>query len=189
MSDNLILGLNSGQNTPCLTKSTLVGNYAGQNDTAGYSNIYLGHSAGKNSQLSHNNIFIGSDTGGQQIGNTNIYIGNDTGFISNGSNNILIGDNLSCIGSNKLAIGSSSSNGHSLIEGETSEGSKQVNIDSPLNLNGDLTTTSVVLNVYQNTNQITNPVHGQTIIKNDGSNTSICVYINNAWVNLASTTY
>ena len=182
MSENTIIGLNSGKNAHCLLNSTFVGCRAGENDTKGVSNVYIGHSAGKNTRNSKNNVFIGSNTGKSQNGTDNIYIGCDTGHVAVGDNNILIGKHLTSAISNQIKIGNTSTvTNRSIIEAESSDNGNEMSLDADVSVHGICKSTSIVLNVYDSIHAI-NPVQGQLLIHKDQGKIKLCVYVDDRWV-------
>ena len=139
---NTFIGNSAGHDNTLGKENTFIGNSAGHDNTLGKENTFIGNSAGHDNTSGRYNTFMGKSAGySHKSGKYNIYLGNKAGCYKLASSYKCTGDNNIFIGATyrptsatdplnkKLNIGN-------LIKGNLLAGSKEVNIDGDLIVEG-----------------------------------------------------
>lgn len=91
-NDNVLLGIESGNQAMTGSENTLLGYRAGQNITTGNGNVFLGTKAGNMNNVGRNNVAIGVKAAElNETGYDNVMVGNEAGSQTTGAFNTFLG--------------------------------------------------------------------------------------------------
>lgn len=93
-TDNLLVGVDCGQDLTSGSRNTFIGIESGQSTTDGEDNTYIGNDSGKAATSADFNTYIGSNSGSfTTTGSQNVLVGRNTGFsMTSGLYNTFVGE-------------------------------------------------------------------------------------------------
>lgn len=109
--ESVYVGNETGKSTTSANRCTFVGYLSGRANTTGIRNSFFGHHSGYSNTTGQQNVFVGWQTGyTNSTGEYNTYVGRQAGYYSTASHNTFLGSQagLNCTGNNSVMVGSGS---------------------------------------------------------------------------------